>query len=466
MNKYKILLKDTSIFALGSIASKAIVFFLVPLYTNCLSAEAYGTADLVFTIAQLLIPFLSLVIFDGVVRYGLMYRDNPQDVLLVGIFVWVVGCVALLCISPFLHKISSIGEWNSYLCAYIMINILLSIELNYLKVKDKNMIYALVSIVQTAALAFSNIILLLKLDMGIQGYLLANIFAQIVAVVMATFFGKIISDLKISHFNKRVAKEMIVYSSPLILNNLSWWVVQSSDKVMIEAMVSATALGLYTVACKIPSLISTFVSVFQQAWGISSIREMDSTNDSHFYTKVLNTLYVFACSACLFLILIIKPFMRIYAGGNGYENAWKLVPLLLVSAVFSAISAFYGSMYGALKKTLNNMYSTLCSASVNIIVNFVAIKLCGVMGAVIGTLVAYIVLAIVRMVDVNRFVKLQISASKFILNGILLVINGICVSLDFYGYLCSVICIMIFLIINGRDLKELLTAIRKLLIRK
>lgn len=62
-NKYNKLVKDTLIFALGSIGSKFILFFLVPLYTNCLTTEQYGIADLVFTIAQIFIPIISLVIF-------------------------------------------------------------------------------------------------------------------------------------------------------------------------------------------------------------------------------------------------------------------------------------------------------------------------------------------------------------------------------------------------------------------
>ena len=157
MNKYKTLLKDTSIFAIGSIASKAIIFFLVPLYTNYLSTEEYGIADLVFTMAQMLIPFVSLVIFDGVIRFGLMYKERTQDVLLVGLIVWGAGCSVTIFLTPLFAKYSSIGVWSLYLCVYVCVNVLLSIELNYLKVLNKNMDYAIISIIQTVALAVLNI---------------------------------------------------------------------------------------------------------------------------------------------------------------------------------------------------------------------------------------------------------------------------------------------------------------------
>ena len=48
MSKMKTLLKDTAVFALGSIGSKIIMFFLVPFYSIYLTTEEWGVSDLVF----------------------------------------------------------------------------------------------------------------------------------------------------------------------------------------------------------------------------------------------------------------------------------------------------------------------------------------------------------------------------------------------------------------------------------
>ena len=60
--KYKRLVTDTIVFALGNLGSKVILFFMVPLYTNYMTTEEYGTSDLVFTVAQLLVPFVSVLL--------------------------------------------------------------------------------------------------------------------------------------------------------------------------------------------------------------------------------------------------------------------------------------------------------------------------------------------------------------------------------------------------------------------
>ena len=128
--KYKNLIKDTLIFALGNIGSKMITFFLVPFYTNYLTKAEYGTADLVFTVSQMLIPFASLVIFDGVIRYGLFRKERPQDALLVGLLVWALGSIFLIICCPLIGLYKSIFKWRWFVVGYASANILASIELN------------------------------------------------------------------------------------------------------------------------------------------------------------------------------------------------------------------------------------------------------------------------------------------------------------------------------------------------
>ena len=284
--KFRLLFKDTLLFALGSLGSKMILFFLVPLYTNYLTTVEYGIADLVFTTAQLIIPIVSVVIFEAVIRFGLMKDKNPAEVLKAGIIVGILGTILTIAITPLYGLYSPIAPWKWYICVYVVLSFSSSIFKSYLKVKDKNKQYAIISIIQTICLALVNILLLVVFHVGIKGYLISNIVSIGLSVVLAAHYGNIISDFLNVHINQQLLGEMVLYSAPLILNDLSWWVIHSSDKYMIEAMISASALGIFTAATKIPSLINVLISIFGQAWNISSIKEMDSTNDTQFYSNV------------------------------------------------------------------------------------------------------------------------------------------------------------------------------------
>lgn len=458
--KLKVLFKDTIIFALGSFGSKVILFFLVPLYTNYLTTEEYGIADLVFTTAQLIIPIVSIVIFEAVIRFGLMKDLNPAEVLKAGMMVGIIGTVCTVAITPFFGLYSAISPWKWYLCIYVILNFNANILKSYLKIKDKNKRYALISILQTLCLAVFNVLLLAVFHVGVKGYLISNIAAAGFAVLLAGVSGDVIQDLIRVPLNRPLIRQMAAYSAPLILNDLSWWVIHSSDKFMIEAMVSASALGIFTAATKIPSLINVLISIFGQAWNISSIKEMDSSNDTAFYSKVFAGYIFLTFGACVALVTIIKPFMNIYVGSS-FKDAWMYVPLLLASAVFSSISSYFGQLYAALKKSVNNMLSTLIGAIVNIIVNYVFIKFMGIWGAVIGTVVAYIAVATVRMIDVRRFVEIQIDMPRFLMNCILILAQSILISIGVNTIIISSISIAIFCAINYKLMSEFASAVTK-----
>ena len=253
---------------------------------------------------------------------------------------------------------------------------------------------------------------------------------------------------------------MVRYSTPLILNNISWWVIHSSDKFMIEAMISASALGVFTVATKIPSLINVLINIFSQAWGISSVKEMDSSDDHSFFSKVFNGYTFLTFTVCILLVSVIMPFMRIYVGKN-FQEAGQYVPLLLVSAVFSSIAAYYGQIYSALKKSVNVMVTTFAGAVINILINYVCILLFGIWGAVIGTVAAYIFMAVSRMIDTRRYLKIQINYGSFVINCILIVIQALFVSFNILAPWVSVIVFGLFIMVNRQNFTTMIHSIKK-----
>lgn len=211
MSKYKKLIKDTFIFALGSIGSKAIVFFLVPLYTNVLTSEQYGTADLVLTFSQLLMPLVCLAVYNAIIRFGLANKDNPENTLLVGLIIWLSGCLVLFLCLPVVSLYKPIAPWKWYLYLHVSSSILFVIAQNYLKVKNQNLKYSIVSILQIVMLAGLNILLLVVYKVGIKGYLLSNVFASFGAAIIAVLIGGIISDVRKARFDKGLLIQMIKY---------------------------------------------------------------------------------------------------------------------------------------------------------------------------------------------------------------------------------------------------------------
>ena len=105
-SKYGALSKNTLLFTINSFGSKVITFLLVPLYTNVLSTNDYGTADLMTSTAQLLIPLLTLNIQDAVLRFSLDKTKNPKKIISVGC---TINSIALCILGIVLYLLSYFG---------------------------------------------------------------------------------------------------------------------------------------------------------------------------------------------------------------------------------------------------------------------------------------------------------------------------------------------------------------------
>lgn len=453
-DKYIRLVRDTGIFAIGALGSKLVLFFLVPLYTNYMTEAEYGISDLVFSVAQLVMPFFSVCIFDSIVRFGLAKNTKPQNVLLNGLLVCLGGGVLLFVVTPCFGLYPAIAEWKWLLSTYVFFSMINSVTMNYLKVKDLNRLYAILSMLQALSLAGLNIIFLCYASLGVFGYLLSVLISCGLNAGVSFIAGGLLRDLRGATLDCNLLKEMVLFAAPLILNSVSWWVIQSSNKIMVDIMLGASALGVFTVATKIPSIINVMISIFSQAWGLSSFREIETTNDTGFYSNVLNVYQSIAFGASLLLLIVAKPFMLIYVGEDFFE-AWRYLPLLLVSASFSAVASYYATMYSALKKNVNNMVTTSISAVVNVVASLLGIYFFGLWGAVIGTTLSYVVLVFVRIFDVKRYVSLSLNVNSFALNAVLALCSAVFVSLDLYGAVVSVGCAILFAVFNGRLLLKL-----------
>ena len=173
-----------------------------------------------------------------------------------------------------------------------------------------------------------------------------------------------------------------------------------------------------------------------------------------FYATVLKVLLFAAFGIAAVLIAIVKPFMAIYVG-EAFEASWQYVPLLLLSASFSAIASYCGSVYSALYKSVNGMISTLVSALVCVATGWILIPIWGIWGAVVSLVSSYVCLALYRLIDINRYVRIGYGGRHLIVNAILVLVEAICVSFEWFALPVSLCTLALFLLNNLDLLKRL-----------
>ena len=419
--KYSSLSKNTLLFTLNNFGSKIISFLLVPLYTTVLSSKDYGTADLLVSAVALMLPILTLNIQDAVLRFSLDKNENKEEVIRLGLRQMLIGSVVLslfLIIVSWLDIFKLDGKYILFLLALFALNGFYNIFSMYLKAVDKINVFVIASLINTLVTCGLNVVLLLFLKMGINGYLVANIAGFLIANLIMFVFGDVIHCFKFKPRNG-LFKEMLLYSSPLIFNSVAWWINDASDKYVLTLFCGVAVNGVFAIAYKIPTILSTVQTVFYNAWSISAIKYFDKDDSDGFLGKIYSFYSCISVLGCSVILLLNIPLAKIlYA--NEFFGAWQYVPFLLLGAVFNGLALFEGCLFTAIKKTKAVSYTTIVGAIANFCTNIVLIKLIGPIGVSIATMIGYLTTWIVRTFLMLKFVNLRVNWTREIVALILI----------------------------------------------
>lgn len=458
-SRSRYLVKNTLIFTLGNIGSKLISFFLIPLYTNVLTTGQYGTVDLIATISMVAGPMLTLNIAESVMRFGLDKDVDREKNTQCGAVVLFGALLVGLFIIPLCKLVPSISEYNVYVYFYVVALASSQFFLYDLRGKELLLLYSVGNILQTLLIAVLNIFFLLGLHLKTEGYLLAYIIANLIVSIYAIAVGKSYRAFHIHGLDVEKLKAMIRYSVVLIPNTFMWWIMNSSDRVMVTYMVGIAANGIYAVSYKLPSLVSTMTGIFNQAWSYSAIREEGSDDEVDYNNSMFHTLAAISITLGLGLLLITKLFLKIYVGSD-YYIAWKYTPFLIIGCIFLTMATFMGTSYTVHKDSFGFLFSGTFGAVFNIVLNFLLIPLIGVSGAAVATCVSYIAVFTFRVFHTRKYIVYKVLYKEFVLGTTLLFLSAAIMFIDnIVGFLLQAVLLLFGLIVFSKTWLPLLKSI-------
>ena len=398
------LIKNTMIFTLGNLGSKLISFFLIPLYTNALTTTEYGVVDLIATVGTVAVPVLTLNICESVMRFALDKDANKDKITQIGTNLLLIGMVVGLVIFPICHSFNRISQYSAFVYFYVISLAASQLYLCDLRGKELLVYYSIGNVLHTFFIAALNILFLVVFKGGIEGYLNAYIIANILTATYALIMGKGYRSFSFSGVDKKLLQRMIKYSIVLIPNSFMWWIMNSSDRVMVSSMVGIAANGIYAVSYKLPTLVSTLTTIFNQAWSYSAIREEGTEDENEYNNKIFRTLIGIVMLIGIGLITFMKPFLSIYVAKE-YYAAWKYTPFLTVGCVYLTLATFMATSYTVHKDSFGYLFSGMFGAIFNIVMNLALIPLIGVYGAAIATCISYMLVFVFRLFHTRKYIR-------------------------------------------------------------
>lgn len=458
MDKYKKLLSNTVIFAVGTFSSKLLTFFLTRLYTGVMNNVDFGTADLIQQTGNLLLPLITLGITNAVIRFGLDKGVRKSDVFTTGLLSIMGGFVLLLACTPLLGMVDFLQNNLAVLCLFVLTSSLRSLCAQFVRAKGAVKLFALDGILSTVTVLAFNVLFLVIFDLKVFGYIFSLVCSDTLSIIFLFYMSRLHRYIRFRGLDFNITKSMMKYAIPLIPNTILWWITNMSDRYIVKAVCGAGENGLYAAAYKIPSIIMLVSGIFMDAWQISAITEQKQRN--RFYTKVVSMYSMLLFLMASGVILFTKVIPRVLFAEDFYI-AWKYIPLLVMSIVFTCLVNFMGSIYMVEKKSVRSLMTAALSAAINLGLNLWWIPLYGVNGAAAATLVCYLVVFVVRLIDTRKYVQIRWNYFRLIASTLVIAAQTVIMLREIrYWLIYEILLFGVIVILDG---KGLIMGVQKLL---
>lgn len=449
------LLSNTLIFTVGKFASKIIVILMLPFYTSYLSSAQYSTADLITNLCNLLIPIACLGVSEGIFREAASSSDDKEAFFTNGVVLMLIGGAVFFALSPLLSLFDYFTDYIWLIIIYVLCSNLHSVCSQYVCAIGRTKLFAGQGVLNTMLTVVLNIIFLVGFDMGIEGYVLSVVLADLLSSLFLIAVAKLYQAFIPSRISGAVMKKLLRFCLPLIPSTIFWWITGVSDRYMVAYFRSDVENGLYAAAYKIPTLLTYVVTIFNDAWRLSAVAEAeDKQSCSKFFSGVFRY-YIAVMFAGGAVLAVGAQLFATILFADSYFEAWRYIPVLTVATVFTALDTFLGSAYFTVRKTGMSFWTSFVGAAFNIVLNILLIPTWGAMGASVATIVSYFAVFVIRAVTMHRFIPFKMYPIRLVLNTVM--ISAIAAVMSLWGHrieaiIASAVILVICLVFNGRDI--------------
>lgn len=465
-NKRGLFLKNTAVIFVSQVISQFSNFILIPLVTNVVTAKEYGEIDLIQIYISLFLPVLILRIDSAFFRFLIEKRGDSEStskiihsglyfILSLIIFTTLAGVIVLNVMKQ------RFANWIILNLVTMMVSTCI---LQILRGIGETKKFAIITIIGSILNILLNTLLLYFLKIGVISILISSAISNAIISVLAIFKVRHLRIVKTRKRlrNKKIMKEMLIYSIPLIPDYLSGWIINVSDRSLISLILGLQASGVYSVTSKISNILNSIFVIYNTSWHEMAVLWRKEENNAILYSKVINeSVFFFSNLGIMFLpiISIIFPFIV----GKNFREAYNYIPILVYSNIWRVVVGLMMGIYIAYKKSKEIFLTTMVSAIINIVVNVALIGHIGLYAACISTLIAYVIMAVYRLIECKKIVNIRFNIRKFVIVNVIFIITSIAYYINnFYLNVLSLSLASIYFIFTSRKyIKETLYLLKK-----
>ncbi|WP_200911918.1 lipopolysaccharide biosynthesis protein [Pedobacter sp. Hv1] len=446
MSVYKKFVGQTMVYGISTILSRLLNFVLTPIFTRTYTASVYGVFTKMYSWASLINAVLAFGMETTFFRYlnkhedkkGQVYNNSFLVIAFISTLFLLTGLVFTNPITKWLLNgdLAEFEDQRRYVQYFLWLlfsDAICIIPFAKLRADGKPFRYSLIKFINI--LTYVSICLffiygipaIIKHDWPMAhffagwfrekwvGYVfIANLIASLI-----TFVLLIPEFLKLQlKFDKAMFMNMLSYSWPILVANLSFIINENLDKILLGKYSTETQVGIYGAVCKIAIFMSIFNTAFRLGAEPFFFSHAKHQNAKNTYAKILQ--YFVIALAILFVALvanieILKYFIsRDAAHRAEYWVGLPAVPYLLLGYVCLGIYMNLSIWYRLSDQTRFGLYISIIGAMITIVFNILLIPHYGYMGSAWVSMAAYATMMVISYLLGQKYYPIPYNLKKIL----------------------------------------------------
>ncbi len=421
MSRFKLFVTNFLVYGLGGMISKIVPLIMLPIVTRLMPDSAYfGLNDLSTIVVSFGSAIAVLGMYDAMFRMFFEKDDEEykKDICSTTlVFTLITSFVVFAFLVIFQKPLSGLF-FGSYTYSYLLIisalNILFGATNNIVsaptRMENRKKVF-LVTNTLSPVISYSIAIPLLINKQYTIALPLAATIASVTLLCIFIFLNR--KWFKLRKFNTNLLKQMLVIALPLMPNFLVYWVFNSSDRLMINAMLGAAFTGVYAIGAKVGQISNLIYTAFAGGWQFFAFSTMKDDDQVEMTSNVFEYLGIISFIAGIGMMIINRFVFTVVFVGE-YSQGATVAPYLFVAPLFLMLYQTICNQFIVIKKTWPNIIILSFSALLNVGINYVLIPIIGIEGAALGTLAGYITAVLLCVIVLTHMKLINIKKRFFI----------------------------------------------------
>lgn len=374
--------------ALEKIIRLGIGFFIGIWLARYLGPKSFGILSYAQSITGLLIAFVTLGFGPVLARDLLNKRYDTNSLLMTSILYQLISSIIIIItIGIYVFKFNdSLENILIFIISGSFIFQTFSSFDSYFQACSLNKYVAISNILSFGFSSFLKVYFILN-NYELLYFALISVIESMLLAVFYFYFYKQKEQINILGIDFKVGNSLIKDSWPLIPHKIALVVIANIDMIMISHMLDNYSVGIYAMAYKIFVILIFMSSIITKVFFPAIVGK--NISDS-LQAKRFIKLYRLMMGLSLIGIIVYFTIGRdilLLAFGQQYIQSIKILDILVLAIIFTAISSVSDQWYVVKNYTKAFFFRTGLASIINIILNYYLIESFGSIGAAYATLI-------------------------------------------------------------------------------